>query len=120
MSDGGDALATGVRVVFSTVPDAPTAGRLARTLVDERLAACVTVVSGARSTYRWGEEVRVADEILLMVKTTAATAPALAARLQELHPYDVPEVIAVAPVAGAASYFAWIAASVGPPVDPHL
>jgi periplasmic divalent cation tolerance protein len=120
MSDAGEAPATGVRVVLSTVPDSATAGRMARVLVDERLAACVTVVPGARSTYRWGAEVKVADEILLLIKTTAAGAPALAARIQELHPYDVPEVIAVEPASGAASYLAWLAASVGAPADPHL
>jgi periplasmic divalent cation tolerance protein len=116
----GGAPAADVRVVLSTAPDSATASRLAHTLVEERLAACVTVVPGARSTYRWGGEVRVADEILLLIKTTAATAPALATRIQELHPYEVPEVIAVEPVSGTESYLAWLAASVGPPVTPHL
>ena len=111
-SDGG---ATGdLRIVISTAPDASSAGTLARALVDERLAACVTAVPGARSTYREQEAVKVADEVLLVIKTTAAAVPALSARLAELHPYEVPEVITLEPVGGAATYVAWLLESVGP------
>lgn len=108
MSDGGEAFASDIRIVLSTAPDAATAARLARMLVEERLAACVTAIPGARSTFRWHDAVEESDEIQLVIKTTAGAAAALAARLEEAHPYDVPEVIALEPVAGAASYFAWI------------
>ena len=114
MSGGGEARASDAFIVFSTVPDTATAARLSRALVEERLAACVNAVPGVRSTYRWRETIEEADEILLVIKTTAATAPALAARLQELHPYELPEVIAVEAAAGAESYLAWIAESVRP------
>ncbi len=96
------------RIVLSTCPDAPTASRLARTLVDERLAACVNVIGGVASTYRWQGEVRVDDEVLLVIKTMADRFEALQARLVALHPYDVPEVLAIEPVAGAAPYLAWL------------
>jgi periplasmic divalent cation tolerance protein len=104
-----------LRLVLSTAPDAPTAAKLARALVEERLAACVSAVPGLRSTYRWQGAVEETDEVLLVVKTTAAAAPAVAARLGELHPYEVPEVVTLAPLAAAPSYLAWLAASVGPP-----
>ena len=114
MSPSAGGAATDLRVLLSTAPDASSAGTLARALVDERLAACVTAVPGARSTYREQDAVKVADEVLLVIKTTATMAPALAARLAELHPYAIPEVITLEPVAGAAPYVAWLLASVGP------
>ena len=112
MSDPGEVFASDLRLVLSTAPDAAIASKLARALVEERLAACVTAVPGARSTFRWEHAVEEADEVVLFIKTTAAAAPALAARLGELHPYAVPEVLALEPVAGAESYLAWIASSV--------
>jgi periplasmic divalent cation tolerance protein len=97
-----------VHIVFCTCPDTPTASRLAKTLVDERLAACVNVVGGIASTYRWNGEVHVADEVLLVIKTMADRFEAMQARLVALHPYDVPEVLAIEPAAGAAPYLAWL------------
>ena len=96
------------RIVFCTAPDADTAARLARTLVDERLAACVNVIGGVASTYRWNGEVQIDDEVLLVIKTMADRFEAMQARLVALHPYDVPEVLAIEPVAGAAPYLAWL------------
>jgi periplasmic divalent cation tolerance protein len=96
------------RIVFCTCPDAPTASRLAKTLVEERLAACVNVVGGVASTYRWNGEVQVDDEVLLVIKTMADRFEAMQARLIALHPYDVPEVLAIEPAAGAAPYLAWL------------
>lgn len=101
-----------VRVLVSTAPDETSAARLARALVEEKLAACVNVVPGVRSTYRWQGALEQAEELLLVVKTTAAAADAAGARLAELHPYDVPEVLVFSPGAGAADYLAWIAGSV--------
>ena len=115
MSDAGEIFASDVRIVFSTAPDAEAALRLGRTLVEERLAACVNVVPGVRSIYRWREAVEEAEEVLLVIKTTAAVASALAARIEALHPYETPEVLALEPAAGAAAYLAWIGESVTVP-----
>ena len=96
------------RIVFCTCPDATTAARLARTLVDERLAACVNAIGGVASTYRWNGAVETAEEVLLVIKTTADRLEAMQARLVAEHPYDVPEVLALDPAAGYAPYLAWL------------
>ena len=96
------------RLVLCTCPDEATASRLARTLVDERLAACVNVIGGIASTYRWQTTVQTDDETLLLIKTTADRLDAMQARLIELHPYEVPELLAIEPVAGSAPYLAWL------------
>jgi periplasmic divalent cation tolerance protein len=80
---------------LSTCPDAETAARIARALVAERLAACVNRVPGVTSTYRWQGEVHDAAEVLLLIKTTRERFDALRDRLVELHPYEVPELIAL-------------------------
>jgi len=100
------------RVVFSTCPDASTAEAVARALVDERLAACVNLVPGVRSIYRWQDAVEQADEILMVIKTTAANVDALTARVAQLHPYEVPEVIALAAEGVSDAYLAWLEGSV--------
>jgi periplasmic divalent cation tolerance protein len=109
-----EVFASDIRIVLSTAPDTEAALRLGRALVDERLAACVNVVPGVRSIYRWREAIEESDEVLLVIKTTAAAAPALAARLEALHPYETPEVLALDPTGGAEAYLEWIAASVRP------
>jgi periplasmic divalent cation tolerance protein len=114
VSEAGEIFASDVRIILSTAPDAEAALRLGRALVEERLAACVNVVPGVRSVYRWREAVEEAAEVLLVIKTTAAVAPALAARIEELHPYETPEVLAFDPTGGAASYLQWIADGVRP------
>lgn len=90
-----------------TVPDEDTARRLARTLVEERLAACVNVVPEIRSVYRWQGAVREDGEWLLVVKTQAAAAEEIARRLTEWHPYEVPEWVAWPIGAGHMPYVAW-------------
>ena len=97
-----------VHVVLITAPDSETGVRLARSLVDERLAACVNLVPGVRSVYRWEGSVRDDAEVLLVVKTRADRLEALAARVGELHPYDVPEVLALPAVGGSEAYLAWV------------
>jgi periplasmic divalent cation tolerance protein len=82
-------------VILCTCPDAATAERLARVLVEESLAACVNVVPGLRSIYRWNDAVQVDEEVLMIAKTTAACLPAARDRLVALHPYDVAEAIAL-------------------------
>jgi periplasmic divalent cation tolerance protein len=100
-------------VAFTTVPDQDVADRLARALVEERLAACVSRIPGAVSTYRWQGDVEVAAEVLLLIKTTHERFEALRARLVELHPYDVPELIAMDIAHGHPAYLDWLADSVG-------
>jgi periplasmic divalent cation tolerance protein len=102
---GTDAL-----VVLVTAPSAEKAAELARALVDERLAACGNVVPGLRSIYRWEGKVQDDAEALLVLKTTRARFEALRDRVLALHPYQVPEVLALPVEAGSAAYLAWIAA----------
>lgn len=102
-------------VVLCTCPDAGVADRIAHALVDERLAACVNRVPGVVSTYRWQDQVTTDEEVLLVIKTTRAAYAALETRLVELHPYEVPEVIALDLAAGHAAYLAWIAAQTRAP-----
>lgn len=98
-------------VVLVTAADAGEAERIARALVEERLAACANIVSGVRSIYRWEGRVDEATEQVLVLKARAADVAALAARVRALHSYDVPEVIALPIVAGSESYLAWLGAS---------
>lgn len=97
-----------VRLVLSTLPNADVAATIARTLVDERLCACVNIVPGLRSIYRWQGTVQDEAEVLALIKTTTDRYEALAARLRALHPYEVPEILALDVAAGAASYLAWV------------
>lgn len=98
-----------VRLVLSTCPDPQTADALASALVEERLAACVNVLPGVKSTYRWKGEVARDEEVLLLIKTTADRQEALVERLRALHPYELPEAVAVEAVGGLAAYLAWVA-----------
>ncbi|HEY0878510.1 MAG TPA: divalent-cation tolerance protein CutA [Zeimonas sp.] len=96
-----------LRLVVSNVPDEATASTIARSLVEERLAACVNVLGACRSTYRWQGAVETADEITLLVKTTHARHDDCVRRLAELHPYEVPEIVTLAPQAVWPSYARW-------------
>lgn len=101
-------------ICFCTCPDAGVAERIAAALVDERLAACVSVLPGIASIYRWQGKVERADEVLLLAKTTRERLAALAARIAALHPYELPEVIAVEAAGGLPAYLAWIAEQTRP------
>jgi periplasmic divalent cation tolerance protein len=106
--------ATDARLVLSTAPP-DVAHDVARVLVDEGLAACVSVVPGLRSVYRWAGAVQDDPESLLLVKTRADRLGALVTRLAEIHPYDVPEVLVLGPESGSPAWLAWLAeASAGP------
>jgi periplasmic divalent cation tolerance protein len=96
-------------VVQTTLPEAALAQRIAATLVEERLAACVQVLP-CRSVYRWNGAVQDESEVLLQVKTTAGLWPRLEARLRILHPYQVPEIIGLPIVAGSEDYVKWLEA----------
>jgi periplasmic divalent cation tolerance protein len=100
--------AAAVRVVLTTVPDAQTASRLAHALVAERLAACVNVVPGITSVYRWEGSVHEDSELLLVVKTQRTRLADLAERLRVLHPYALPELVVLTPSGGSVDYFRWV------------
>jgi len=101
---------TNVRAVLTTAPNAEVGAIIARALVEERLAACVNVLPGVRSFYRWEGDIQDDAEILLIIKTQAGCCEALAAKINDLHPYDVPEVLVLPAVGGSAAYFGWIEA----------
>ena len=96
-------------LVFCTCPDPASARRIADAVVGERLAACVNLIPGLVSVYRWQEKVEQADEVLLLIKTTQDRLPALTTRLTELHPHELPEVLAVEADAGLPAYLRWVA-----------
>ncbi|HET7307824.1 MAG TPA: divalent-cation tolerance protein CutA [Gammaproteobacteria bacterium] len=94
--------------LFCTCPDAACAEGIAKTLVEERLAACVNLVPGLHSFYRWEDRVRDDSEVLLIVKTARERFKAVEARIGELHPYELPELVAVPITTGNARYLAWL------------
>jgi periplasmic divalent cation tolerance protein len=104
-------------VVLCACPDDPTAERIARELIGGRLAACVNRLTAVRSTYRWQGAVHDEPETLLIIKTTRSRYEALEMRLKALHPYEVPEIIALPILAGAAPYLAWLAEETRPAAD---
>lgn len=95
-------------VVLVTCPDRTAAEQIAGVLVEERLAACVNLLGGLTSIYRWEGEVRRDAEVLLVIKTRLERFPAVENRVKSLHPYEVPEVIACAVAAGSLPYLEWI------------
>lgn len=99
-----------VLIAHCSCPDTETAARIARQLVEERLAACVQAIPGISSTYRWQGALRTDTEVLLLIKTTRARFDALKSRLPDLHPYDLPELIAVEAVDGLDRYLHWVEA----------
>jgi periplasmic divalent cation tolerance protein len=96
-------------LILTNVPDVATAEKLAFTLTESRAAACVNVLAACRSFYRWRDAVETADEIPLLIKTTAANYPLVEAIVQAHHPYDVPELIAVPITYGLPAYLDWVA-----------
>jgi periplasmic divalent cation tolerance protein len=96
------------QAVLMTAPSAEVAATIARAVVGEGLAACVNIVPGVRSIYRWQGEVCDDAEVLCVIKTRAERFEALRARIAALHPYEVPEIIALPIAAGSAPYLAWI------------
>ncbi|MBK7073913.1 MAG: divalent-cation tolerance protein CutA [Myxococcales bacterium] len=101
-----------IAVVLSTLPDDERAVAIARALVDDGVAACVNLVPGVRSIYRWEGAVADDREQLAIIKTRRDRVDALVARLRELHPYQVPEAIVLPVAGGHAAYLAWVAQSV--------
>jgi|SRR5260370_5359107 periplasmic divalent cation tolerance protein len=98
-------------LVLSTCAAEADAERLARALLDTRLAACVNVVPGVRSFYRWKGEIESEIEFMLIIKTSRDLFPALRAEIEKLHPYEVPELLALPVLAGAENYLSWLQAN---------
>ncbi len=99
-------------LVLCTCPGESVALELARTLVREQLAACVNRVPGVSSVYEWAGRICEDTEQLLIIKTTPAGYPALELRLKTLHPYEIPEIIAIPVVMGSPEYLAWLGSAV--------
>jgi periplasmic divalent cation tolerance protein len=99
------------RIVLTTVANPEEAARLGRTLVEERLAACATMIPGVQSIYRWQGKVESSTETLLLIKTGPEQLAALEARLHELHSYEVPEFLVLDVDAASQPYLDWMQAS---------
>jgi periplasmic divalent cation tolerance protein len=106
-----------ILLCFCTCPDAATAERIAATLVEERLAACASIVPGLRSIYRWQGAVERAEETLLLVKTAPDRLPRLQDRMLQLHPQELPELVAVETATGLPAYLQWVADQTRPEPD---
>ena len=98
-------------LIVTNLPDTTSAESLATHLVDEKLAACVNILAPCRSVYRWQGGVESANEVPLLIKTTAAAYPALEAAILARHPYELPEIIAVSVQRGLPAYLDWIASA---------
>jgi len=103
-----------LRSVYMTFPDLDSATSVAKHLVDERLAACVNLLPRALSVYRWEGAVRSEEEVVAFAKTTVDRVDALVARAAELHPYQVPCVVALQPAAALPAYADWVASETTP------
>ena len=103
-----------LRLVMTTLPDAACAETLAGALVKAGHAACVSIVPGLRSVYRWQGRVEHADEVLLLIKVCVDNYAALETALRAAHPYELPEIIAVAVTDGLPAYLQWVTASCRP------
>jgi periplasmic divalent cation tolerance protein len=102
---------TPARIVLTTTANPEEAARLGRTLVEERLAACATLIPGAQSIYHWQGEVESATETLLLLKTGSEQLAALEARVHELHSYQTPEFLVLEVDAASQPYLDWLQAS---------
>jgi len=98
-------------LVLTTCPDDAHAESLSIRLVEQGLAGCINRVPGISSVYRWEGELKSGTEVLLLIKTAAATWPALEAEILRLHPYELPDIIAVPIATGHAAYLDWITAA---------
>jgi periplasmic divalent cation tolerance protein len=98
-----------VRLVLTNCPDGDVAETIARALVSERLAACANILAPCRSIYEWKGRVCEEVEVPVLIKTTAARYAAVEARVRELHPYELPELVAVDLAAGLPAYLDWVA-----------
>jgi len=103
----------GMLLVLTTLPDADSAARIARALVEGRHAACVSIGAPVRSIYVWQGALEDASEVPLAIKTTADAYDALEAALRALHPYELPEIVALPVTRGLPAYLQWVDAGCG-------
>jgi periplasmic divalent cation tolerance protein len=101
-----------IHVVLTTFANAEDAAKAVRTLVDEQIIACGTILSGARSIYRWKDAIEDTEESVVLLKTSVERFPALEERLRAIHPYETPEIIALDPTAVSKDYADWVIGSV--------
>ena len=101
-------------LVITNLPDAASAAALAEALIEARLAACVNVLAPCSSVYRWQGKTEVATETPVLIKTTAGRYALLEAAIRQLHPYELPEIVAVSIEHGLPEYLAWVAAETTP------
>ena len=101
---------------MNTCPDAETAERLARTLLDRKLAACINILPGVKSLYTWKGTSESTEEFLLLIKTLSNAYQAVEQAILELHPYELPEIIAVPIAAGLPGYLAWVTENTDTPI----
>jgi periplasmic divalent cation tolerance protein len=104
-----------IRIVLCTFPDTASARQIGTVLVEKQLAACVNLVPGVESIYRWQGRLETAAEVLAVFKTAAATLPEFERELAALHPYDLPEIVALEPAAVAETYASWLLGCLVPP-----
>ena len=100
-------------LVITTLPNADAAAELAKNVVGERLAACANLIPALRSIYKWQGKVQDENEVLVLFKTRQDSYEALKARILELHPYEVPEVLAIPVEQGYSAYLEWLARETG-------
>ncbi|MGB5405201.1 MAG: divalent-cation tolerance protein CutA [Thiogranum sp.] len=100
--------ANDIQIVFCTVPDTDTGHRIAAQLVEYGFAACVNLIPGVESVYRWQGRLEKASEVLLMIKSRSADYTAVETAISALHPYELPEIIAVPLSNGSAGYLDWV------------
>lgn len=102
---------TDVLLVITNAPDRATAEAIAQRLVESRAAACVNILASCRSVYRWQGAVETADEVPVLIKTTAAAYPRVETLIRDAHPYELPEIIAVPVGRGLPAYLDWVRAA---------
>lgn len=104
---------TPVRIVFCTIDSVDAARKLARRLVEDRLAACVNIIENVTSVYKWEDRIEEDAELLLVIKTRDGRLRELMERIRELHPYDVPEILSWPVQRGSRPYLDWVVAETG-------
>jgi periplasmic divalent cation tolerance protein len=109
-------MTTAALLVLTNLPDRAAAEKLARTLVGEKVAACVNILAPCRSVYTWEGKVEEADEVPCLIKTTVDRYEALERAIRAAHPYDVPEIVATPIVAGLPAYLQWVEAETRVPM----
>ncbi|EGV51251.1 cation tolerance protein CutA [Candidatus Endoriftia persephone str. Guaymas] len=101
-------MSTSVLLSLCSVPDRETGLRLAQQLVEQRLAACVSLSAPVTSIYRWQGKLETAEELQMLIKTTTKQYPAMEAAIRASHPYELPEIIAVPVESGLDDYLNWV------------